>query len=100
MAVPEYATDLTDITTSFTIDWNLVSEGGGGQNSLTAPETDDYIQGTEAVSRNPFSTSIRGVAYDRAAITVATDDAVFHWWKADVAAALDSFANGGVHLIH
>ena len=100
MAVPAYATDLTDITTSFTIDWNLVSEGGGGQNSLTAPETDDYIQGTEAVSRNPFSTSIRGVAYDRAAITVATDDAVFHWWKADVAAALDSFANGGVHLIH
>lgn len=99
MAAPAYATDLTDITTSFTNDWNLISEGGGGQNALTAPETDDFIQGTESVSRNPFSTSIRGVAYDRALITVATDDAVFHWWKADVAAALDSFANGGVHIV-
>lgn len=100
MAVPAYATDLVDITTSFTTNWNLISEGGGGQNALTAPETDDFIQGTESVSRNPFSSSIRGVAYDRAAITVAADDAVFHWWKADVAAALDSFANGGVHIIH
>ena len=99
MAVPAYSTDLTDITTDFSTNWNLVTEGGGGSNSLTAPETDDYIQGTEAVSRNPFSTSIRGVAYDRATITVGTDDAVFHWWKVDVAAALDSFANGGVHLL-
>ena len=99
MAAPAYATDLTDITTSFTTNWNLISEGGGGQNALTAPETDDFIQGTESVSRNPFSSSIRGVAYDRALITVATDDAVYHWWKADVAQALDSFANGGVHLI-
>jgi hypothetical protein len=99
MAVPAYATDLVDITTSFTIDWNLISEGGGGQNALTAPETDDFIQGTESVSRNPFSSSIRGVAYDRATITVGADDAVFHWWKADVAAALGTFAGGGVHLI-
>jgi hypothetical protein len=99
MAAPSYSTDLVDITTSFTTNWNLISEGGGGQNALTAPETDDFIQGTEAVSRNPFSSSIRGVAYDRATITVATDDAVFHWWKADVAAALDTFAGGGVHLV-
>lgn len=100
MAVPAYATDLVDITTSFSTNWNLISEGGGGQNSLTAPETDDLIQGTECVSRNPFSSSIRGVAYDRATIAVAAGDAVYHWWKADVAAALDSFANGGVHIIH
>lgn len=99
MAAPAYATDLVDITTSFSTNWNLTSEGGGGQNSLTAPETDDFIQGTEAVSRNPFSSSIRGIAYDRAAIAVATDDAVFFWWKADVAQALDTFAGGGVHLL-
>jgi hypothetical protein len=37
--------------------------------------------------------------YDRATITVAADDAVFHWWKADIAAALDTFAGGGVHLV-
>ncbi len=99
MAVPAYATDLTDITTSFTLNWNLITEGGGGQNAITAPETDDFIQGTEAVSRNPFSSSIRGIAYDRAIITVASGDAVFIWWKADVAQALDTIAGGGVRLI-
>lgn len=99
MVAPAYSTDLVDITTSFTLNWNLISEGGGGQNAITAPETDDFIQGTESVSRNPFSSSIRGVAYDRALITVASGDAVYYWWKADVAAALDTFANGGVHLV-
>jgi hypothetical protein len=99
MAAPAYATDLTDIATDFDTNWNLVSEGGGGSNSLTSPDVDDFIQGTEHVSRNPFSSSIRGVAYDRATITVAADDAVFHWWKADVAAVLDTLANGGIHLL-
>lgn len=103
MAAPAYATDLTDITTSFSLNWNLITEGGGGQNALTAPERDDGIyddgSGVVCVSRNPFSTSIRGIAYDRALITVATDDAVFYWWKADVAAALDTFANFGVRLV-
>jgi hypothetical protein len=64
MAVPAYATDLTDITTSFAAGWALVSEGGGGQNALTSPETDDFIQGTNCVSRNPFSSSIRGIIYN------------------------------------
>lgn len=99
MAVPSYATDLVDIVTSFSTGWSLTSEGGGGQNALTAPETDDFIQGTESVSRNPFSTSIRGIIYDKVTtVAVAAGDAVFYWWKADVAAALDTFANGGVHL--
>ena len=103
MAVPAYATDLVDITTSFTTNWNLITEGGGGQNAITAPERDDGIyddgSGVVCVSRNPFSTSVRGVAYDRALITVATDDAVFYWWKADVAAALDTQASAGVRLV-
>jgi hypothetical protein len=102
VVAPAYATDLTDITTDFTNNWNLITEGGGGQNAITAPERDDGIyddgSGVVCVSRNPFSSSIRGIAYDRALITVATDDAVFYWWKADVAAALDSFANFGVRL--
>ena len=99
MAVPAYATDLTDITTDFTNNWNLITEGGGGQNAITAPETDDFVQGTACVSRNPFSTSIRGIAYDRALITVASGDCVFIWWKADVAQALDTIAGGGVRLV-
>jgi hypothetical protein len=99
MAVPAYSTDLTDITTSFTTGWALTSEGGGGQNALTAPETDDFIQGTQAVSRNPFSSSIRGIIYDNAAnVAVAAGDAVFLWWKADVAQALGTKAAGGVSL--
>lgn len=99
MAVPSYATDLTDIVTSFTTGWSLVSEGGGGQNSLTAPETDDFIEGTQSVSRNPFSSSVRGMAYDKTTtVAVTTDDAVFYWWKADVAQALDTKASGGIRL--
>ena len=99
MAVPTYTTDLTDITSSFTTGWSLTSEGGGGQNTLTAPETDDFIQGTQSVSRNPFSSSIRGIIYDNVStVSVATDDAVFIWWKADVAQALATKASGGVSL--
>ena len=98
MAVPAYATDLTDITTSFSTGWSLISEGGGGQNAITAPETDDFIQGTESVSRNPFSSSIRGVQFAAGTTIIAADDAVYYWWKADVAAALDTLAGGGVSL--
>jgi len=102
MATPAYATDLADIVTVWTVatpGWSLQTEGGGGQNAITAPEQDDFIQGTESVSRNPFSSSIRGMAYDNnATVAVTTDDAVFYWWKADVAQALDDKAAGGVHL--
>ena len=103
MAAPAYATDLTDINTNnvFTTadGWGLQTEGGGGQNAITAPELDDFIQGTRGVSRNPFSSSVRGITFDNGAtVTVATDDAVYYWWKADVAQALDTIANGGVHL--
>jgi len=100
MAVPAYATDLTDITSSFSTGWSLITEGGGGANTLTAPETDDFIQGTQSVSRNPFSSSIRGIIYDNVStVSVATNDAVFYWWKADVAQALDTIAGGGVRLV-
>lgn len=99
MAAASYTTDLTDITSSFTTGWNLITEGGGGQNAITAPETDDFVQGTESVSRNPFSSSIRGIMYDNGStVTVASGEAVFFWWKADVAQALDTKAGGGVRL--
>jgi len=102
MAVPSYATDLSDIVTVWTEatpGWALQTEGGGGQNAITAPEVDDFIQGVSSVSRNPFSSSIRGIAYDNnATVAVTTDDAVFYWWKADIAQALDTKAAGGVHL--
>jgi hypothetical protein len=99
MAVAVYATDLTDLYTDAQGTWSLISSGGGGQNSLTDPETDDYIQGANSVSRNPFSSSIRGMVNTIGATTVATDDAVWMWVKADVAQALDTKAGGGIQCL-
>lgn len=97
MATPAYATDLVDIYTD-SATFNLISAGGGGQNALTNPETDDFIQGTSSVSRNPFSSSIRGMDTAFANNLPTAGDAVFIWWKADVAAALAAKASGGVRL--
>jgi hypothetical protein len=99
MAAAAYTTDLTDIYTD-TGNFSLISSGGGGANSLTQPETDDYIQGVSAVSRNPWSASIRGMVDDNAAaITVAAGNAIFIWTKADVAQALNTKALGGIQCL-
>lgn len=101
MAAPAYATDLTDIIADMpnTTGWTLITDGGGGANSLTAPETDDFIQGSNSISRNPWtSANIRGMVYNSSQ-TITTDDAVFIWWKADVAQALRTFANGGIQCL-
>lgn len=102
MAAPSYTTDLTSIidqNTGNTNNFALVTDGGGGQNSLTAVDTDDFIEGANCASRNPFSTSTRGILYDNGATTIASGDAVFIWTKADVAQALDIKSSGGIQLI-
>jgi len=102
MAAPSYTTDLTSIidqNTGNTNNFALVTDGGGGQNALTAADTDDFIEGANCASRNPFSTSTRGILYDNGATTIASGDAVFIWAKADVAQAIDSKALGGIQLI-
>jgi len=91
MAAPSYTTDLTSIidqNTGNTANFALVTDGGGGQNSLTAADTDDFIEGANCASRNPFSSSTRGILYDNGATTIASGDAVFIWAKADVAQAI------------
>ena len=101
MAAPSYATDLNDVILEMasTTGWTLISSGGGGANSLTAPETDDFIQGNNCISRNPWtSTNIRGMVYNSAE-TIATDDAVFIWAKSDVTQALDTIAGGGLQAL-
>lgn len=101
MAAPSYATDLSDIIVEMasTTGWTLISSGGGGANSLTAPETDDFIQGNNCISRNPWtSANIRGMVYNATA-TIATDDAVYIWAKSDVTQALDTKANGGLQVV-
>ena len=100
MVAPAYATDLANIIEDMasSTGWTLISSGGGGANSFTAPETDDYIQGSSCISRNPWSSSIRGMLYN-ASTTIASGDAVFLWWKADVAQALATEASGGIQVL-
>jgi hypothetical protein len=100
MAAPTYATDLNNIIEEMpnTTNWTLISSGGGGANSLTAPETDDFIQGTQCISRNPWtSANIRGMMYNSTQ-TIAADDSVFIWAKSDVTQALDNIAAGGLQV--
>lgn len=101
MAAPIYTTDLVDIYTDTSGGTAvLVSSGGGGQNALTDPETDDYIQGGSSLSRNPWSSSIRGIVYTAPTVqTIAAGDAVFIWTKADVSQALSTKAVGGIQAL-
>lgn len=103
MAAPSYATNLTDIITDMpnTTGWTLYSGGGGGANSLTAPETDDYIQGgasPSCISRNPWtSANYRGMTYNSSQ-TITAGEAVWIWVKSDVTQALTSRASGGIRV--
>lgn len=94
MAVPSYATDLTDIYT----DTDNFSTVGGGR--VTATETDDYIQGNNCWSHDPFSSGIEGGIYDNTtAPTITADDCVYVWTKCDVAATLATHTAGGIQII-
>ena len=106
MAAPSYTTDLVDIITdpTATTGWTLISSGGGGANSFTVPEVDDYIQSATpgtvgCISRSPWTAiSIRGMVYNSAQ-TIPADSAVFIWAKSDVAQALDTRPNGGIQAL-
>lgn len=94
MAAPSYTTELTSqqiFTDGGTGTWTLISSGGGGQNAITDPDTDDYIQGSSAVSRNPWSSSARGMVFTSSQ-TIASGDAVWIWTKADASQALDTLS--------
>ena len=91
MAAPSYATDLNDI---FTDGGTWTTLGG----RVTDPDTDDYIQGSSCWSHDPFSAGIEGGVVNSAE-TVATDDAVFVWTKADIGPALATHAAGGVQVL-
>jgi len=96
MAVPAYATDLTSGVIYEDSD-NFSTVGGG---RVTDTETDDYIQGNNCWSHDPFSSGIEGGVYDTvSAPTITAGDAVFIWTKCDVAATLATHAAGGVQAI-
>ena len=91
MAAPSYATDLDDIYTDGG-SWTILT------GRATDPDTDDYIQGASCWSHDPFSTGIEGGVVNSAE-TVATDDAVFVWTKADISPALATHAAGGIQVL-
>jgi hypothetical protein len=94
MAAPSYLTDLSDIYTDTD---NFVVVGGG---RVTAAETDDYIQGNNCWSHDPFSSGIEGGMYDAtSAPSITSGDAVFIWTKCDVAATLATHSAGGIQVI-
>jgi len=99
MAAPVITTDLVDVIADMpnTTGWTLISSGGGGANSLTAPESDYFIQGISCISRNPFSSSIRGMLYNSSQ-TVPAGDAVFMWCWCGVSAAINTEAGGGMQI--
>jgi hypothetical protein len=101
MAVPSFTTDLTDILLDMpsSTGWTLISSGGGGQNAFTVPETDFFIQGNNCISRNPFSSSIRGMVYSAGTTTITSGDAIFYWLWAGVPNALSAEAVGGVQCL-
>lgn len=101
MAIPSYTTNLTDIIADMpnTTGWTLISSGGGGANSMIAPETDYFIQGDSCISRNPWSSAIRGMVYNAGATTITSGDAIFYWFWAGVPNALATEASGGIQCL-
>jgi hypothetical protein len=101
MAAPAYTTDLADIIADMpnTTGWTLISSGGGGANALQAPESDYFIQGASCISRNPFSSSIRGMVYDGGAKTITSGHAIFIWVWAGVPNAIATEAAGGIQAL-
>ena len=92
--------DLTaqEICNDQTTGYSLISGGGGGQNSIEPNETDDYIVGANCCSRNPFSSTNRGIVFDATSVTVGAGECIYIWIKSDVSAALDLTSNGGIQV--
>lgn len=98
MAVPTYATDLTDIIADMasTTGWTAI----GTPAALTAPETDYFIQGSNCISKGSWSTAIRGMIYDNgASFTVPTSGAVLAWLAYQATNSLDTTVGGGIRVI-
>lgn len=92
MAIPNYTTDLIDIT----LDSGTFSVLGGGR--VTIGETDDFFQGLNCWSHDPFSSGTEGGAFNSAQ-TITAGNVALIWAKCDVAATLASKVLGGVQAV-
>lgn len=97
MAVPAWATDLTDIWVGGSIaSWTAIGGGASGLNQ----ETDYFIQGTDCVSKNAWTNARKGMIYNNgSSFTVPADGVIVLWGYYAATNSLDTLANGGVRMM-
>ena len=102
MAVPAWATNLTDIYVGGAGTFSALGGGAAGLNT----ETDYFIQGTDCKSKNAWTNAIKGLIHDNgSSFTVPTTGAIIAWLYYSAVNALEvqepggSPSNGGLMLI-
>lgn len=95
MAVPSYATDLTDISTAeSTTNWSAY---GGGASGL-AVNPDSAMQGVNCVGKQ-VTNADKGQYYDNGSgITLGTGDHIYQWIFCTTPGLTDTRANKGVSV--
>jgi len=100
MAVPTYTTDLTDIDDG---SGTFTEPTGALQGTLSLVDTDNFIQGTNAVTKtwgNSGAPNLAGIGIlDGTAHTISSPNAFYCWVFVGAGALIDTYANGGIRLI-
>lgn len=98
MAAPAYATDLSNFWLAGA---TTVTAIGGGASGLNNPETDDFIQGVDCISKNAWTNATKGFIIDGlgTTFTVPTDGAIIAWGKYDAVGSLANQSAGGLQLV-
>ena len=103
MAIATYNTDLTDINADTTGETWVEMTNMSGQGAIEEEETDFPIQGTYHAAQICTKSSTLGSAcFDNASDisgSFGTYDCVFVWQTFLPAAAVDTFANGGLRIV-
>jgi len=97
MAAPVYLSDLTTILADMpsTTGWSAI----GTPAALTAPEEDDFVQGSNCISKGAWSTDLKGMIYNAGTQTVTSGKAVYMWLKYDAPKSLATEGGGGMQVI-
>lgn len=100
MTAASYTTDLTPINSADSATFVLLTASGWtSAGTITAGETDYFIQGSACCSKG-LKTGIGGLINpDTATWTIPTDGAVLQWVNYGASAGLNSEANGGLRTI-
>lgn len=94
MAVPTYATDLTDITLSeSTTGWTAL---GGGASGLSL-EPDFTIQGSNCIAKQ-IKAETKGHHFNDGTVSLGADDHIFTWIYVSTPGTTDTLVNGGLRV--